>query len=140
MQVEILMNHPIMAEFSFNKVLMSEITKSLEQKIYLPDDYIINKVFSLIKFNFKNDHGRDAYFIMEGLVNMHSPNEKEILLVLQAGDFFGEFGIYTTTVRVCPFIASSFCIIYVLNKDKLRAILKTFPNSDFDFLLYGKKK
>lgn len=45
MQVDkILMNHPIMEEFSFNKVLMSEITTSLEQKIYLPDDYIINKV------------------------------------------------------------------------------------------------
>lgn len=68
---------------------------------------------------------------------MYSPNEKEILVVFQAGDYFGEFGIYTTTIRVCPFIAASFCLIYVLNKDKLKTILKGFPNSDFDFLLYG---
>ncbi len=68
---------------------------------------------------------------------MLSPNDKQILAILRKGDYFGETGVFTTTKRMSSFVAGTFCIIYILRKDRLTKILKRFPRSEFDFKLFG---
>lgn len=78
------------------------------------------------------------YCIAEGTVHMLSPNEKKVLAVLHTGAFFGELGVYTTTKRLTSFVAASFCLIYILDKEIFRKIMKSFPQVDYDYKLFGK--
>lgn len=78
------------------------------------------------------------YSIAEGTVHMLSPNEKKVIAVLHTGAFFGELGVYTTTKRLTSFIAASFCLIYILDKEALRDILKSFPYACSEFERYCK--
>ena len=79
------------------------------------------------------------FCIAKGTVYILSPSsEKKVLGVLKPGDFFGELGIYTTTKRLTSFLAQTFCVVYVLEKDVLKNILKAFPHANFEFKLFGK--
>ena len=69
---------------------------------------------------------------------MLSPCETKIIGILHSGEYFGELGAYTTTKRLASFVASTFCLIYILDKDVLKAILKRFPHANFEFKLFGK--
>lgn len=79
------------------------------------------------------------YCIAEGVVHMLSPNEKKVIAILRTNSFFGELGLYTTTKRLTSFVAASFSLVYILEKDTLRKILKAFPHADFEFRLFGKR-
>lgn len=78
------------------------------------------------------------YCIAEGTVHMLSPNEKKVLAILHTGAFFGELGVYTTTKRLTSFVAASFCLIYILDKEIFRKIMKSFPQADYDYKQFGK--
>ena len=80
------------------------------------------------------------YCIAEGTVHMLSPNEKKVLAVLHTGAFFGELAVYTTTKRLASFVAASFCLIYILDKEIFRKIMKSFPQVDYDYKQFGKLK
>jgi CRP-like cAMP-binding protein len=77
--------------------------------------------------------------IADGTVFMLSSNEKTVLLELKRGDFFGEYSLYTTTKRSSSFIAGTFSIIYILEKEKFVDILKRYPRLQFEYRLYGKQ-
>lgn len=78
------------------------------------------------------------YCIAEGVVHMLSPNEKKIIAVLRTGAFFGELGLYTTTKRLTSFVAATFCLVYTLDKEVLKSIMKSFPHAEFEFKLFGR--
>lgn len=119
---------PLLKEFKGNKLLVNEIIKNLRQCTYLPHDYIITR----------GEYGSEMYCIAEGIVHMLSPNEKKTIAILKTNSFFGELGLYTTTKRLTSFVAASFSLVYILEKDTLRKILKSFPHADFEFRLFGK--
>lgn len=80
------------------------------------------------------------YIIAEGTVHMLSPNEKKTLCSLRAGSYFGELGLYTTTKRLTSFVASTFCLIYVFDREILRAVLSKYPHIEFEFKLFSDKR
>ncbi len=77
------------------------------------------------------------YFVVEGIVHMLSPNEKQVICVFEKGSYFGEFGVYTTTRRFSTFVSHTFSLVYMLHKDRFQAVIKNFPHVDFDFKVYG---
>ena len=69
---------------------------------------------------------------------MLSPNEKTVMIKLKSQDCFGELGIYTTTRRITSFIAADFTLIYILERDVLKEILKAFPQALIEYETFGK--
>jgi len=110
--------------------LVNEIIKNLKQNTYLPHDYIITR----------GEYGSEMYCIAEGIVHMLSPNEKKVIAVLKTNSFFGELGLYTTTKRLTSFVAATFSLVYILEKETLRKILKQFPHADFEFRLFAQQR
>src|SRR5688572_23512500 len=112
-QVEVITAFPLIQQLTANKVLAQEIVQILIQAIYLPYDYIVSRVRILLNLAiiYKNDLGREMYFIVEGTVHMLSPNEKQIIAELDQGSYCGEFAVYTTTKRMSSFVASTFCLV-----------------------------
>ena len=78
------------------------------------------------------------YIIAEGTVHMLSPNEKKTLCSLNAGSYFGELGLYTTTKRLTSFVAATFCLVYVFDREILRTVLSKYPHIEFEFKLFCK--
>lgn len=68
---------------------------------------------------------------------MLSPTEKRVIAILRAGQIFGEMGAYTSTKRLTSFVAASYCLVYTLDKETLKRILKTFPHANFDYKIFG---
>jgi len=77
------------------------------------------------------------FVIAEGIVQILSPNEKKVLCNLQEGSYFGELGLYTTTKRLTSFVAGTFCLVYILERETLNNILKKFPHTQNEFQNFG---
>ena len=97
--------------------LIEKISIALNPRIYLTGDYII----------YKNDIGEEMYFIMEGSVNVISPEGNKVIKELNKGDFVGEMALITDSRRSCSVIAKSLCLVYSLNKSEFNSILVEFP-------------
>jgi len=78
------------------------------------------------------------FVIAEGIVQMLSPNEKKVLCSLQTGNYFGELGLYMTTKRLTSFVAGTFCLVYILERETLNKILKKFPQVEFEFKNFSR--
>ena len=78
--------------------------------------------------------------IAEGVVHMLSPNENKVLCVLKSGAYFIESGMYTSSRILLSFVASTFCLVYHLDKDDLKEVLSGFPYIDFEFEDFGRFK
>lgn len=107
---------------SENEALMEQIAVCLNPEIFLPLDYLIYKVRLM-----QNDIGQEMYFLIEGSVNIISPDNKRILKTLEKGDYFGELALLNETKRICSIIANTFCFVYVLQKADFDRILISFP-------------
>jgi cAMP-binding proteins - catabolite gene activator and regulatory subunit of cAMP-dependent protein kinases len=66
-------------------------------------------------------------FIVEGIMKCYSINERQTILKLQAGDFFGEKALLGVTKRIYPIVAETFCSVFSLSKANFDAILDKFP-------------
>ena len=67
------------------------------------------------------------YFVIEGTVNVMSPNERQIVAQLGSGTRFGELAMVIETRRSSSCIAEDFCLLFILKKQVLDHILKRFP-------------
>ena len=78
------------------------------------------------------------YFIIEGKVNILSPNESQIVVSLGKGNYFGEIALFNPFAkRICSVQAGTFCRIYILYKKDLQEIFKDFPLLEEIFLNEG---
>mmetsp|Transcript_3668 Transcript_3668/g.496 ORF Transcript_3668/g.496 Transcript_3668/m.496 type:complete len:107 (-) Transcript_3668:441-761(-) len=93
------------------------ICTKLRPHIYLPNDYII----------YKDDIGEEMYFIIEGVVNILSPDNNSILKRLTKGDYVGELALLTENRRICSVVAFTHCLMSVLSKSDFDKILESFP-------------
>jgi len=123
-------NFPLLQSFKTEKALVHEIVKNIRHSIYLPHDYIISR----------GDYGSEVFCIEQGVVHMLSPTERKVIAILKAGQVFGELGAYTSTKRLTPFVAASYCLIYTLDKETLKQVLKTFPHANFDYKIFAKER
>jgi CRP-like cAMP-binding protein len=81
------------------------------------------------------------YFIREGIVNILSPNENEVITSLARGDYFGEIALFIAdSRRICSVVAASnFVQAFILRKKDLKRILERFPTIEEKFKSEGKK-
>ncbi len=122
-------NFPLLQAFKTEKTLVNEIVKNIKHSVYLPHDYIISR----------GDDGSGVFCIEQGIVHMLSPTEKKVIGILKTGQIFGELGAYTLTKHLTAYVAASYCLIYTLDKETLKRVLKTFPHNNFDYKLFGKE-
>ena len=80
------------------------------------------------------------YFIIDGKVNILSPNENQIVATLYKGSYFGEIALFSESRRICSVLAGSFCQIYILDKKNLEKILVNFPFLEEKFKKEGEKR
>ena len=115
------MEHKLRAIPAFNKLKFNEglmdIAMLLEEKLYLKDDYIIQK----------DDIGEEMFFIVKGSVKIMAEDEKTILKILGEGKYFGEIALTSSKRRTASVIADSTCVLYILRKDDIDEIFKNFP-------------
>ena len=68
------------------------------------------------------------FFIAEGSVNVLAADKMTILKTLNKGSFFGEIAIFLNTKRTTFVKSASYCSIYVLTKNDIDNILKSYPS------------
>ena len=76
------------------------------------------------------------YFIREGIVNVLSPNESQIVTNLTKGNYFGEIALFSKKARrICSVQAKTFCQIYILKKKDMENLFLEFPALEEKFIL-----
>lgn len=112
----LLRNVPLLSDIN-SESLMEQIAVALSPRVYFPEDFII----------YKNDIAEEMYFIIEGHVDIFSPDNKNVIKTLSNGDFVGEIALVTNSRRLCSVKASSLCLVFCLNKNDFNSILESFP-------------
>ena len=108
---------PILKDYG-SRSLLEQISIFMEQKIYLPNDYII----------LKDDVGEEIFFIVEGAVDIMAGNERSVVWKLDTGAFFGEIALLNASKRMCSVVANTLSAVYVLKKDNFDSLLRGFPS------------
>jgi CRP-like cAMP-binding protein len=67
------------------------------------------------------------FFIVSGEISCYSTNERQLLLKLTEGDWFGEKSLTSLTQRSHPIIADTFCTVFFISKSNFDRILSEFP-------------
>lgn len=98
--------------------LIQTIATNLIPEIYLPADYII----------FKNDIGKEMFFIIEGSVDVLTPDNKKVANKLGPGNYVGEMALLTHMQRACSVVASTFCLMYLLKNEDFEKVLEGYGN------------
>lgn len=91
---------------------MKEVSESLEQKFYEPDETIIKA----------GDHGDCMYILGHGQVDVSV--EDQLITNLYEGSCFGEMALLNSPMRTADVKASSYCDVFVLRKEKFDEIMK----------------
>jgi len=89
------------------------------------------------------------FFVTEGVIQCLSKNQRNVILTLESGDFFGERSLISLTRREYPMVAKSFSTLSILTKANFDSILAKYPdlqeeiinksNSNFPFLTFVVK-
>jgi len=96
---------------------LTEVAMNLVLRIYLPYDYIF----------YQGEEGEQMYFIIDGKVGLLEDDERRISKQIESGNYLGEFALFMPCKRNCSAIAMTYCLIHILNKEKLEKILDNFP-------------
>jgi hypothetical protein len=94
---------------------LKQVARKLKKKSFSPGQKIINK----------GDSGNEMYIINHGKVDVRS--EKQSLVVLDDGMFFGEQALIKHTTRNADVISMSYCDLYILEKDDFMGLIDMFP-------------
>ena len=113
---------PMFGKFN-SENFIKDICLYLEHVIFKPDNYII----------LKDEIGEEMYFIAEGSVNVLGTDKKTILKTLNKGAFFGEIAIFLDTKRTTYVKSASYCSIFMLKKQNINNILKSYPSIQEQF-------
>ena len=101
-----------------NPIVLREISKKLQPKIYLDRDYVI----------YRNLPGSEMYFIVGGSVDVLDPSELKRTKTLRSG-YFGEFCLLSTVGRrTRSIISRGMTQIYSFSRSDFQEITKSFPS------------
>jgi CRP-like cAMP-binding protein len=111
--------------------LIKDVSKALEQSIYLPGDFII----------LKDDLGDEMYFIAEGTVYILAADKRTVLNTLTQGCYFGEMAIFLeSNIRSAYVQAETFCCLLILKKSDLDNIKVNYPAVARDIRTEAEKR
>mmetsp|Transcript_17656 Transcript_17656/g.16895 ORF Transcript_17656/g.16895 Transcript_17656/m.16895 type:complete len:273 (-) Transcript_17656:14-832(-) len=102
---------------------IKEICLYLENVIFMPNSFIV----------IKDEIGEEMFFIAEGSVNVLAKDKNTILKTLHKGAFFGEIAIFMNTNRTTYVKSASYCSIFMLKKEHIINILKSFSSIEVEF-------
>jgi CRP-like cAMP-binding protein len=65
------------------------------------------------------------YFLIEGRLNVLTPDSKKVATVLERGSYVGEMALINESERVCSVIADRFSLLYMLKKEDFNSIMNS---------------
>lgn len=98
--------------------LIQTISTRLIPEIYLPCDHII----------YVNDIGKEMFFIIEGSVDILTPDSKKVANKLGPGNYVGEMVLMCDMKHTCSVVANTFCLMYLLKNEDFETILEDYSN------------
>lgn len=80
--------------------------------------------------------GTEMFYILSGQINIYLMihNKKEILTVLEAGQFFGELALFNESHRNASAEASIDSELLVITKDNLKSIILNNPDLTYQLI------
>mmetsp|Transcript_11520 Transcript_11520/g.9966 ORF Transcript_11520/g.9966 Transcript_11520/m.9966 type:complete len:273 (-) Transcript_11520:29-847(-) len=112
----------------------------MEERNFMENDYVV----------YRDDFGLNIFFVMAGVLQCFSMNEKDAFMDLRKGDFYGELSLLSLTQRLIPIISRSFSVVAFLPKRKFDKIISRYPeiaekmikfmDTRFKKLTFGKYK
>jgi CRP-like cAMP-binding protein len=108
--------------------LIASVATKLKPQFYLPSDYVI----------YKDDIGEEMYFIVEGVVNVMTPDCRKVVKELGKGSYVGEISLMTEERRMCSVIAKTFCFMYLLSKEDFLSIVEDHPDINEELFREGQ--
>jgi len=120
---------PMFSQFK-SENLIKEIAFVLKNSTFLPGDYII----------YKDSIGEEMYFIVEGSVYIIAEDNQTVLNTLEMGQYFGEVALFLHKRRISFVQAKTYCVVSVLLKQDLAAILKSFPKLEGEFRMEAERR
>lgn len=94
-----------------------ELAAHLRPGVALPGDFIIKK----------NDHGDEMYFISQGTVELLDDDERNVLVSLSEGSFFGEMALILDQPRAASLRSTDYTDLYVLDRSSFERVVNKYP-------------
>jgi CRP-like cAMP-binding protein len=98
-------------------ILRDELLTSLESRTFTPGSNIANE----------GEMGKSIYFIVEGGVEIISPETQKSWGTLSEGDYFGFMSMVLGERRTATTRAIGFCDLLILDKENFNRIKAEFP-------------
>lgn len=92
----------------------------LKPQIHVANDQIITE----------GEEARAMYWLARGVVAVTSRDGEAVYAELKPGSFFGEIGILMKMPRTANIVARTKCMLLVLKKEDLQAIMPQFPEME----------
>lgn len=131
--VSLFLNKKIVQKVPFfstmGEVFIREIVTSLEPAIFLPNDYILRK----------GAYGSSMFFLAGGTVNVTDENQN-ILASLGEGAFFGEMSLIQGEKRNANIVATDYCDVYRLTKERFDDLREKYPEFDHQVVKTVKER
>lgn len=96
------------------------IGNHLKPQIHAPNDHIITE----------GDNAKAMYWLVRGVVAVTSRDGEAVFAELKPGAFFGEIGVLMQMPRTATIIARTKCLLLVLKKENLHAVMPKFPEME----------
>ncbi|KAI6782360.1 F-box/LRR-repeat protein-like protein [Emericellopsis cladophorae] len=97
-----------------------EIGNNLKPQIHAMNDHIITE----------GDEAKAMYWLVRGVVAATSRDGEAVYAELKPGSFFGEIGVLMDVPRTANIIARTKCLLLVLKKEDLQAVMPKFPDME----------
>ncbi|KAL0491693.1 cyclic nucleotide gated channel alpha [Acrasis kona] len=106
---------PIFKDSSAN--FLTEVVMNLKPRIALPESHVIRI----------GELGQEMFFISKGTVSIKTSGGLTVA-TLESGHFFGEIALLMGTLRSADVVATSYCDLFVMEKDDFDELLSYHPN------------
>ena len=97
-----------------------EIGNHLKPQIQAMNDHVVTE----------GDDARAMYWLVRGVVAVTSRDGEAVYAELKPGAFFGEIGVLMDMPRTATIVARTKCLLLVLKKEDLQAIMPKFPEME----------
>lgn len=96
------------------------IGNNLKPQVHGANDHIVTE----------GDDAKAMYWLVRGVVAVTSRDGEAVYAELKAGAFFGEIGVLMQMPRTATIIARTKCLLLVLKKEDLQAVMPAFPDME----------
>jgi hypothetical protein len=114
LKFQILEKIPLFREL--DNTFIEEVALNLKPDVYTPGEFIFRE-------GQKSDR---MYFVIRGRLQVLKPDDS-VIGYLKEGDFFGEIALLTDQPRSASVQATTYCDLYILEKDIFLYLLERYP-------------